>query len=86
MLRTAGRCCATGCLWLCAGVVGSASSTLGEAALRYDVVARVLMLVIFSLFSTLAWLMYQLPGWIDSAHYLSYLPGFIGCHRNATTD
>jgi hypothetical protein len=84
MMRTVGSCVLTGCLWLCGGLIGAAGTTLGDAALRYDVVARVLMLVVFGVFSVLAWLLYQLPTWLDSAHYLSYLPTFAGCSGNAT--
>lgn len=75
-------CAAFSCLFC--GLMGAAGATLGDAAMKFHIVARLLALGIFTGVAFLSWVMYNLPTWIDSVHYISYLPSFVGCGHNGT--
>lgn len=70
------------------GILCSVGATIATASMRYQSVARTLYLALLGLASFVAWLLFNLPLWLDSAHYLLVLPnGFQTCAAisNSTT-
>lgn len=42
-------------------------------------IGRVLYALIFVLMAVLAWVLRNLPAWVDSVSYFHWIPGFNGC-------
>lgn len=70
-------CSAAACL--CCGLFAAVSSTVGGAAVRHQSIGRGLYMVLLLAFMLLAWVMFNLPTWLDSAHYVAAIPAFRGC-------
>lgn len=75
-------CSALSCLLCCCCVAGI-GGTLGQAARRHHQVGRLIYVTLLVATTALAWIMYNLPAWVDSAHYLAVLPNFRGCNVSA---
>jgi len=66
------------CSAACTGVSRACGSCGGKAK-KSSFVGRLIYAVILLLVVVLAWVLKNLPRWIDSVHYLNYIPGFHGC-------
>jgi hypothetical protein len=70
-------CSAAACL--CCGLFTVVATTVGGAAARHQSIGRGLYMVLLLVFMLLAWIMFNLPSWLDSAHYIAAIPSFKGC-------
>lgn len=50
--------------------------------MKHNRVGRFIYILILLVVSLLAWVFFNLPAWIDSAHYLTALSGFHGCNAS----
>lgn len=70
---------------ICCGILGTVGATVAEAAARHQSVGRMLYLGLLLAFATLAWVMFNLPTWLDSVHYVASLATFHGCSAGNAT-
>lgn len=68
--------CACTC---CTSVASSVLGCCGSAAKKHSVIGRIIYALILMLMSVLAWVLRNLPSWIDSISYFKWIPGFHGC-------
>lgn len=75
--------CACSC---CQSLSSSVLGCCGSAAKKHSVIGRVIYALILMLMSVLAWVLRNLPTWIDSIEYFKWIPGFHGCDAPTGND
>jgi len=63
----------------CASLTTSVAGSCADAAKRSSTVGRVLYAVILLILAVGAWILRNLPLWMDSTDYFRFIPGFHGC-------
>jgi cation transport ATPase len=66
-------------------VCGSISDSCEKASKRSPLCGRFLYAILLLVVAVLAFMLHNLPHWVDSPEYLSWIPGFKGCSPSNTT-
>eukprot|EP01128_Nolandella_sp_AFSM9_P006945 TRINITY_DN3682_c0_g1_i1.p1 TRINITY_DN3682_c0_g1~~TRINITY_DN3682_c0_g1_i1.p1 ORF type:complete len:495 (-),score=108.13 TRINITY_DN3682_c0_g1_i1:52-1515(-) len=66
-------------------VCGSACGACGKAAKRSSVVGRIIYAVLLVVVAFLAFVLNNLPTWVDNTSYFKWIPGFKGCAAQASS-